>query len=310
VSGVIEEIGFAPGATVAEGQTLFVIEDDLYEASAREAQGALRAAEAAISPYALPALWAGGTLRAQWLVAVGGARSVAAAVLCAAVLRAVFKTALHSAGCKCADCHHQTLHGQLGLPGGSSAAGGGVSGLLGAALLCDLGREGAAKKSGQSSDDGNLCAVCYEGAKTNNALNVCDECGTGYHTKCIGVGHKPVKAEEWTCEACQRKQDSLWLDDISDSDSSSSSSIEEIDSEPAAEWDCKKADRATRAKAAASRAGGRGGGSKPAAKAKLKKQATAADWDADDVNAYEEHPVPTAGRKRGRGAPRPRQSRS
>jgi len=46
VSGVIEEIGFAPGATVAEGQTLFVIEDDLYEASAREAQGALRAAEA------------------------------------------------------------------------------------------------------------------------------------------------------------------------------------------------------------------------------------------------------------------------
>ncbi|MFO7759731.1 MAG: efflux RND transporter periplasmic adaptor subunit [Roseovarius sp.] len=46
VSGVIEEIGFEPGATVAEGQTLFAIEGDLYEASTREAQGALRAAEA------------------------------------------------------------------------------------------------------------------------------------------------------------------------------------------------------------------------------------------------------------------------
>lgn len=46
VSGVVEEIGFAPGATITEGQTLFVIERDLYEATMREAQGALRAAEA------------------------------------------------------------------------------------------------------------------------------------------------------------------------------------------------------------------------------------------------------------------------
>ena len=46
VSGVVEEIGFAPGATITEGQTLFVIERDLYEATVREAQGALRAAEA------------------------------------------------------------------------------------------------------------------------------------------------------------------------------------------------------------------------------------------------------------------------
>jgi len=47
VSGVIEEIGFAPGATITEGQTLFVIERDLYEATVREAEGALRAAPGA-----------------------------------------------------------------------------------------------------------------------------------------------------------------------------------------------------------------------------------------------------------------------
>src|SRR6056297_2044293 len=46
VSGVIEEIGFAPGAKVTQDQTLFVIESDLYEAAAREAEGALRGAEA------------------------------------------------------------------------------------------------------------------------------------------------------------------------------------------------------------------------------------------------------------------------
>lgn len=46
VSGVIEEIGFAPGVEVTQGQTLFVIERDLYEAAAREAEGALRAAQA------------------------------------------------------------------------------------------------------------------------------------------------------------------------------------------------------------------------------------------------------------------------
>jgi len=46
VSGVIEEIGFAPGARVTKGQTLFVIDSDLYEAAAREAEGALSAARA------------------------------------------------------------------------------------------------------------------------------------------------------------------------------------------------------------------------------------------------------------------------
>lgn len=46
VAGAMEEIGFAPGDQVAEGQTLFVIEKELYEASVREAEGALRAAEA------------------------------------------------------------------------------------------------------------------------------------------------------------------------------------------------------------------------------------------------------------------------
>jgi len=45
-SGVIQEIGFAPGAKVAKDQTLFVIEDDLYDAAAREAEGALRGAQA------------------------------------------------------------------------------------------------------------------------------------------------------------------------------------------------------------------------------------------------------------------------
>src|SRR6056297_784624 len=46
VSGVIREIGFAPGAIVEQGQPLFVIESDLYDAAMREAEGALRAAQA------------------------------------------------------------------------------------------------------------------------------------------------------------------------------------------------------------------------------------------------------------------------
>jgi len=46
VSGVIERIGFEPGARVTQGQTLFVIERDLFNAAMREAEGALRAARA------------------------------------------------------------------------------------------------------------------------------------------------------------------------------------------------------------------------------------------------------------------------
>src|SRR6056297_154769 len=46
VSGVIREIGFAPGAIVEQDQPLFVIESDLYDAAMREAEGALRAAQA------------------------------------------------------------------------------------------------------------------------------------------------------------------------------------------------------------------------------------------------------------------------
>lgn len=46
VAGAIEKIGFESGAQVTEGQPLFVIEKDVYEASVREAEGALRAAEA------------------------------------------------------------------------------------------------------------------------------------------------------------------------------------------------------------------------------------------------------------------------
>ena len=46
VSGMMEAIGFVPGAQVAQGQPLFVIEDDLYEAAVREAEGALRALQA------------------------------------------------------------------------------------------------------------------------------------------------------------------------------------------------------------------------------------------------------------------------
>jgi len=46
VSGVIERIGFEPGARVTQGQTLFVIERDLFDAAVREAEGALRAARA------------------------------------------------------------------------------------------------------------------------------------------------------------------------------------------------------------------------------------------------------------------------
>lgn len=46
VGGVVEEIGFVPGALVEEGQRLFAIERDLFEAGLREAEGALRAAQA------------------------------------------------------------------------------------------------------------------------------------------------------------------------------------------------------------------------------------------------------------------------
>lgn len=46
VSGLVEEIGFVPGARVEAGQWLYRIERDLYEAAAREAEGALQAAGA------------------------------------------------------------------------------------------------------------------------------------------------------------------------------------------------------------------------------------------------------------------------
>lgn len=47
VSGTLEEIGFAPGDMVEEGQLLFRIERDLFAAAVKEAEGALRSAEAA-----------------------------------------------------------------------------------------------------------------------------------------------------------------------------------------------------------------------------------------------------------------------
>ena len=46
VSGLLEEVGFAPGDMVEQGQTLYVIEPDLYETLVGEAEGALAAAEA------------------------------------------------------------------------------------------------------------------------------------------------------------------------------------------------------------------------------------------------------------------------
>jgi len=46
VAGVLEEVGFAPGAWVEAGQRLFAIERALFEAALREAEGALRGAEA------------------------------------------------------------------------------------------------------------------------------------------------------------------------------------------------------------------------------------------------------------------------
>ncbi|NHQ75783.1 efflux RND transporter periplasmic adaptor subunit [Roseovarius gahaiensis] len=45
-SGVIAEVGFAPGDLVEEGQVLFRIEPEIYAAAVKEAEGALRAAEA------------------------------------------------------------------------------------------------------------------------------------------------------------------------------------------------------------------------------------------------------------------------
>lgn len=46
VSGTLEEVTFAPGAVVAEGELIYRIEQGLYAAAVREAEGALRAAEA------------------------------------------------------------------------------------------------------------------------------------------------------------------------------------------------------------------------------------------------------------------------
>jgi multidrug efflux pump subunit AcrA (membrane-fusion protein) len=46
VSGLIEEVGFAPGAAVEAGALLYRVEAGLYAAAVREAEGALRAAEA------------------------------------------------------------------------------------------------------------------------------------------------------------------------------------------------------------------------------------------------------------------------
>jgi membrane fusion protein, multidrug efflux system len=47
VSGTLEDIGFAAGDRVEQGQVLFSIEPDLYETAVAEAEAALRAAEAA-----------------------------------------------------------------------------------------------------------------------------------------------------------------------------------------------------------------------------------------------------------------------
>ncbi|MGC9418783.1 MAG: efflux RND transporter periplasmic adaptor subunit [Rhodovulum sp.] len=47
VSGTLEELGFAPGDRVEQGQLLFRIEQALYATAVKEAEGALRAAEAA-----------------------------------------------------------------------------------------------------------------------------------------------------------------------------------------------------------------------------------------------------------------------
>jgi membrane fusion protein (multidrug efflux system) len=47
VSGTLEDVGFEAGDTVEEGQILFSMEADLYEAAVAEAEGALSAAEAA-----------------------------------------------------------------------------------------------------------------------------------------------------------------------------------------------------------------------------------------------------------------------
>lgn len=46
VSGLIEEVGFAPGDAVEAGALLYRVEQGLYAAAVREAEGALRAAEA------------------------------------------------------------------------------------------------------------------------------------------------------------------------------------------------------------------------------------------------------------------------
>lgn len=47
VAGTLEEVGFAAGDNVEEGQLLFAIEPDLYQTAVVEAEGALRGAEAA-----------------------------------------------------------------------------------------------------------------------------------------------------------------------------------------------------------------------------------------------------------------------
>src|SRR6056297_695769 len=46
ISGVIAEVGFAPGDVVEDGQVLFRIEPEIYAAAVKEAEGALRSAQA------------------------------------------------------------------------------------------------------------------------------------------------------------------------------------------------------------------------------------------------------------------------
>jgi len=46
VSGMVEQVGFAPGDTVTKDQVLFHIEPGIYAASVQEAEGSLRSAEA------------------------------------------------------------------------------------------------------------------------------------------------------------------------------------------------------------------------------------------------------------------------
>ena len=47
-----------------------------------------------------------------------------------------------------------------------------------------------------------VCEATYEWGRTEESrMLICEDCGEGYHLRC--VGHKNVPKGEWRCHACE-----------------------------------------------------------------------------------------------------------